>query len=74
MLIMIKVNQVVVIKKTMKQVMIVMIIIIIMIIMIKETYKLKDKVKGKIIIIITNDNKEIMIKIMLVKIIMNSIE
>ena len=43
-----------------------------MIIMIKETYKLKDKVKGKIII--TNDNKEIMIKIILVKIIMNSIE
>lgn len=42
--------------------------------MIKETYKLKDKVKGKIIIIITNDNKEIMIKIMLVKVIMNSIE
>ena len=52
-----------------------MIVMIIMIIMIKETYKLKDKVKGKIIIIIiTNDNKEIMIKIMLVKIIMNSVE
>lgn len=60
-------KQVVVIKKTMKQV------IIVMIIMIKETYKLKDKVKGKVIII-TNDNKEIMINIMLVKIIMNSIE
>lgn len=54
-----------------------MIVMIIMIIMIKETYKLKDKVKGKVkgkIIIITNDNKEIMIKIMLVKVIMNSIE
>lgn len=70
-MIMIKLKQVVVIKKTMKQVIIIMII---MIIMIKETYKLKDKVKGKIIIIITNDNKEIMIKIILVKVIMNSIE
>lgn len=41
-MIMIKVKQVVIIKKTMKQVMVVKII---MIIMIKETYKLKDKVK-----------------------------
>ena len=56
-MIMIKLKQVVIIKKTMKQVMVVMIV---MIVMIKETYKLKDKVKDKVkgkIIIITNDNK-----------------
>ena len=49
MAIMIKMKQIVVIKKTIKQVMVVMIV---MIIMIKDNYKVKGK------IIITNDNKE----------------
>lgn len=48
-MIMIKVKQVVVIKKTMKQVRVVMI---------KKKYKVKSKVKGKVNDYITNDNKE----------------